>query len=76
MSTSEKTASEFLYLENSALSLKYIIAPRTNMYLQNILRRRDEELIKRVYETQKNNPTTGDFIELVKKRPGDDRARL
>ena len=71
-----KTETEFLYLETSALPLKYIIASRRIMFLQNLLKRRDEELVKRVYEAQKNKPTTGDFIELVKKRPGDDRARL
>ena len=37
------------------------------MYLQNILNRDKEELIRRVYEAQKNNPTRGDFILLVKK---------
>ena len=37
------------------------------MYLQNILKRGEEELVKRVFEAQKNDPTTGDFIELVKK---------
>ena len=62
-----KTATEFLYLETSALPLKYIIGSRRIMFLQNILKRRDEELVKRVYEAQKDKPTTGDFIELVKK---------
>ena len=37
------------------------------MYLQNILTRDKEELIRRVYEAQKSNPTHGDFIVLVKK---------
>ena len=61
-----KTASEFLYLETSALPLKYIIASRRIIYLQHILKRAEGELIKRVYEAQKQHPTTGDFIELVK----------
>ena len=62
-----KTATEFLYLESSALPLKYKIASRTIMFLQNILKRRGKELVKRVYNAQKNKPTTGDFIDLVKK---------
>ena len=62
-----KTASEFLYLETSALPLKYNIASRRIIYLQHILKRAEGELIKRVYEAQKQHPTTGDFIELVRK---------
>ena len=36
------------------------------MYLHNILNRSEGELVKRVYVAQRNNPTKGDFIELVK----------
>jgi hypothetical protein len=36
------------------------------MYLHNILNRDKGELVRRIYETQKQNPTKGDFIELVK----------
>ena len=36
------------------------------MYLHNILERDKEELVKRAYEAQKQNPTKGDFIKLVK----------
>ena len=35
------------------------------IYLQNILKRNPEELIKRVFIAHKNNPTEGDFINLV-----------
>ena len=54
-------------METSALPLKHIIASRRIMYLQNILKRGEGELVKRVFEAQKNDPTTGDFIELIKK---------
>ena len=37
------------------------------MYLHNILSREDSELVKRVYVTQRDNPTSGDFVELVKR---------
>ena len=37
------------------------------MYLQNILNRGEDELVKRVFKAQKNTPTTGDFIKLVQK---------
>ena len=61
-----KTPVEFLYLESATLPLKYILASRRIMYLHNILSKDKEELVKRVYEVQKNNPTPGDFICLVK----------
>ena len=62
-----KTFIEFLYLETAALPLNQIVAYCRIMYLHNILNRNDEELVKRVYKAQKDNPTQGDFICLVKK---------
>ena len=35
-------------------------------YLHNILKKPDNELIKRVYEAQKHKPTQGDWIELIR----------
>ena len=63
----EKTASEALYLEISALPLNYIIASRIIMHLQYKLKRAEVEFIKGVYKVQKQHPTTGDFIRLVRK---------
>ena len=61
-----KTAVEFLYLESGSIPLKNIIASRRIMYLHHLLGREDRELIKRVYKAQKESPTPGDFVELVK----------
>ena len=36
------------------------------MYLHHILGRNKEELIRRVYNAQRDNITHGDFVELVK----------
>ena len=36
------------------------------MYLHHILGRNEGELIKRVYEAQRDNTTPGDFVDLVK----------
>ena len=47
--------------------MKGVIATRRMMYLQNILKRRKEEFVKRVFEAQKLNPVKVDWIELVKK---------
>ena len=37
------------------------------MYLQMILNREDDELVKRIFTAQKSNPCSGDFTELIKK---------
>ena len=37
------------------------------MYLHHILNREEKELIRRVYDTQKVNPTKGDFVCIIKK---------
>ena len=61
-----KTPTEFVYLETGAIPLPFIVASRRMIYLQNILKRQPEELLRRVFEAQKTNPTHGDFIMLVK----------
>jgi hypothetical protein len=61
-----KTPLEFLYLEAGAVPIRFLISSRRMTYLQAILKRNDQELIKRIYMEQKNNPTPGDFCELVK----------
>ena len=61
-----KTPVEFYYLETASQPLKSILASRRIMYLHHILSRNSEELIKRVFNAQKDNITPGDFLELVK----------
>ena len=60
------TPSESYYLETAAIPIKHIITSHRIMYLHNIQNRSEGELVRRVYTAQKNNPTRGDFIELVK----------
>ena len=55
-----------MYMETAVTPLKYIIASRRIMYLHSILNRSSEDLIHRVYIAQRNNPTKGDFVQLVK----------
>ena len=62
-----KTPSEFLYLETWALPLSKILACRKIIYLKTILKRNKHDLLRRVYEAQKENPTDGDYINLIKK---------
>ena len=60
-----KTPAEFLYLESGAVPIRFIIRSRRILYLQVLLQREDNELTKKIYETQKENPSKGDFSELV-----------
>ena len=64
-SAQAKTPVEFLFLESGSLSLSHIISQRRIIYLHEILTREDNELVKRIYRAQKDNPTRGDFVELV-----------
>ena len=57
---------EFFYLEAGAVPIRFINSSRRLNYLQTILRRPKEELIQRVYDAQKSDPTPGDFYQLVK----------
>ena len=61
-----KTPLEFLCLEAGAVPLRFLISSRMT-YLQHILKRKDSELIKRIYKEKKVNPTPGHFSVLVKK---------
>jgi hypothetical protein len=61
-----KTPLEFLYLETGAIPVRFLIYSRRMVYLHSILRRGDEELVKRVYRAQTDNPSPGDIAELLK----------
>ena len=61
-----KTAVDFLYLESGYIPLKNMVSMRRIMYLHHLLNISDHELIKRVLLAQRENPTNGDFPELVK----------
>ena len=61
-----KTPTELLYLETSSLPLEFIVSSRRMLCLHTILDRDNSELLKRVYMAQKEQPTNGDFSELVK----------
>ena len=61
-----KTPLEFLYLEAGALPIRFIISSRRLLFHNNILKRENQELIRRIYNEQLNNPTKGDFVEMIK----------
>ena len=57
---------EFLFLETGSIPIHHILSSRRMMYLRTILKRDDEELVKRVFREQEKNTTPGDFYELIK----------
>ena len=62
-----KAPLESLYLETGCIPIRYIIKSRRLSYIHNILQKDREELVREVYEAQKNDPSEGDFIELINK---------
>ena len=61
-----KTPIEFLYLESGAIPIRFLISSRRMVYLRTILSKDDSELVKRIYRAQANNPSLGDYVELIK----------
>ena len=61
-----KVPLEHLYLELAALPLAYVISARRMIYLQTILKRPNEEIIKQVYKCQKESPVQGEWCTLLK----------
>ena len=62
-----KTPIEFLYLETGAVPIRFLLSSRRMIYLQTILKRNENELVKKILKAQMENPTIGDYIELVKR---------
>ena len=60
-----KVPIEALYLETGAIPVRYILKSRRINYLQNILKKEDEELVKEVSNAQKESPLDGDYCKLV-----------
>ena len=62
-----KTPREFLYLETGATPIQWVIAQRRINFLKHILGKDKDELVFKVFQAQKDTPTSGDFIQLVEK---------
>ena len=54
-----------IYLETGQVPVRYILACRRILYLQNILQGNDNELVKKVYLAQKADTSEGDICQLV-----------
>ena len=53
-------------VETAPIPTHHILSSRRMMHLRTILKRDDEELVKRVFREQEKNTTPGDFYELIK----------
>ena len=54
-----------MYLETGTVPIKWIIGQRRVNYLKTILKKDTNELVRKVFEAQKDNPSQGDFVKLV-----------
>ena len=55
-----------MYLETATIPPDYIPASRRVNYLHNIISRSESELVKRVFNVQKENPSKEDWCHIVK----------
>ena len=65
LSAHSKTPIEALYLETNSLPVRFILKSRRIMYLHNILQKNPSEMIRKIYETQKQIYSAGDFYIIV-----------
>ena len=56
---------EALYLETKSVPIRFIVASRRILYLHTILQRNPCEMLPKIYQAQKMNPSPGDFVNLV-----------
>ena len=59
------TPKEALFLETGCIPIEYIMKMRRLMYLHHILRRPEQELIRKFYKAQKCKKSKGDWVQLV-----------
>ena len=67
ISAHPKIPIEALYLETKSVPIRFILASRRIMYMHTILQKDETEMVRRIYEAQRNDPSPGDFIENVRK---------
>ena len=62
-SAHSKTPTEALYIETGLIQIRFIIQMRRLMYWWHIvIKTKENSLVKKVYEAQKNNPARDDWI--------------
>ena len=63
--SSDKTAREAYYLETGKMKVRHIIVKRRFMFLFNILKREDGDLLKKTYLVQKIQKTRFDWYQTI-----------
>ena len=62
-----KTATELFFIETAKLPIRFVISKRRLMYLWNILKQNQNELIRKVFNAQKLVKTKGDWFDMINK---------
>ena len=75
-SSHSKCPSEAFYLELGILPIKYIVKGRRLMFLHDILKRKDSELLSRFFQAQNLKPVRNDWCNTVKDDLKDLRINL
>ena len=61
-----KCPKEFHFLETGSLMLRHILTMRRLIYHHHIITRTENEIIRKIYNKQKQQPSKGDWINLLK----------
>ena len=61
-----KTAIELFFLETAKIPIRYIISKRRLMYLWHIIHQREDQLIRKIFDTQQLVYTKGDWCHMIK----------
>ena len=61
-----KCPTAFYFLEYGTLMVRHKVMIKRLMYHHHILSREDDELVKKVYDKQKEDTTRGDWIETLR----------
>ena len=62
-----KTATELFFIETAKLPIRFVVSKRRLMYLWNILKQNENELIRKVFNVQKLVQTKGDWFQMINK---------
>ena len=60
-----KSPQEMLYLETNVLRIPDIVSLRRLMYYQTVLKKDKNEIVRKVFVAQQNNPSKGDWVLQV-----------
>ena len=59
---------EALYLDTKSVPIRYIAASRRLRYLHNILQKEESEMVRQIYEVQKEDTSPGGYRQYAKRK--------